>query len=166
MQCDSKGFIAAERKTLAAVLAQIEGDKMSERMVFTHKGIQSIKPRATRFIVWDTKTRGLGLRVTPKGTRSFVFAYRFDGESRMLTLGNTPPLTLEQAIAQHGEAMTAIATAKHMRVHQQMIPPAELDPARAKRQRKDARRTAGTCRDLWAMYPAEAVHRVACENRW
>jgi hypothetical protein len=101
---------------------------MIQRMTFTHKGIESIKPRAARFIVWDKKARGLGLRVTPKGTRSFIVAYRFDGECRMLTLGNTPPLTLEQAIAQHGEVIAKVSSAKHVRVHQQAIPPAELDP--------------------------------------
>ena len=128
---------------------------MTQRMAFTHKGIDGIKARPERFIIWDTKTRGFGLRITPQGTRSFIVAYRFDGACRMLTLGNTPPLTLEQAIAQHGEVMAKVSSAKHIRVHQHVIPPAELDPARVKRQHKDARRGAGTVSDLWTAYQAK-----------
>jgi hypothetical protein len=124
-------------------------------MPFTHKGIEAIKARPVRFIVWDTKARALGLRITPQGTKSFVVAYRFDGACRMLTLGSTDALTLEQALVQHGEVMAKVAGAKHIRVHQHVIPPAELDPAHVKRQRKEARRTAGTVADLWTAYQAK-----------
>ncbi len=128
---------------------------MSQRIPFTHKGIEAIKPRPERFIIWDSKTRGFGLRVTPQGTRSFIVAYRFDGACRMLTLGSTDALTLEQALAQHGEVMAKVAGAKHIRVHQHVIPPAELDPAHVKRQRKEERRGAGTVADLWTAYQAK-----------
>ena len=48
-------------------------------------------------IEWDDGLSGLGVRVSPTGKRSFVFMYRFQGTSRMMTLGTYPRLTLADA---------------------------------------------------------------------
>ena len=50
--------------------------------------------------LWDDGTRGIsgfGLRVTPGGTRTFIYRYRADGKQRFLNLGRYPALTIEQA---------------------------------------------------------------------
>lgn len=45
----------------------------------------------------DSLLRGLVLRVSPTGARSFVLAYSRHGKNRRYTLGRTPPLTLAEA---------------------------------------------------------------------
>ena len=112
---------------------------MTERFRFTHDKITRVAPRDQRFIVWDSTHRGLGLRVTPRGTRSFIVAYRFNGYPRMLTIGNSPPLTLEQALERYSDALKSVAQARQMRVQEHETPPAELRPARRKRDRREAR---------------------------
>lgn len=50
--------------------------------------------------LWDDGKRGIsgfGLRVTPGGTRTFIYRYRSHGKQRFLTLGRYPTLTIEQA---------------------------------------------------------------------
>lgn len=55
----------------------------------TIRTMESIKPDPKRDVyTWDTKLRGFGVRVTPNGTKSFVFQYRVDGgPARRKTIG-------------------------------------------------------------------------------
>ena len=63
--------------------------------------IRNLKAGAKRYIEWEP--HGLGVRVTPKGVKSFVFVYRFEGQLRMMTLHNEagkttyPAITLAEA---------------------------------------------------------------------
>ncbi|MGO9622279.1 MAG: tyrosine-type recombinase/integrase [Desulfobaccales bacterium] len=72
-------------------------------MKFTVKKIQNLKPKAQRYEEWEGN--GFGVRVTPKGVKSFVYLYRFDGKARRLTLGTYPTMSLADAHKAHGEAM-------------------------------------------------------------
>lgn len=72
-------------------------------MKFTDKKIQNLKPKAQRYEEWEGN--GFGVRVTPRGTRSFVCLFRFEGKPRRLTLGTYPTMTLAEAHQAHGEAM-------------------------------------------------------------
>jgi integrase len=72
-------------------------------MKFTDKKIQNLKPKAQRYEEWEGN--GFGVRVTPRGTRSFVCLFRFEGKPRRLTLGTYPNMTLAEAHQAHGEAM-------------------------------------------------------------
>jgi integrase len=123
-------------------------------MRFTHKGVEAVKPRARRFVVWDASNRGLGLRVTPSGAKSYVFAYRFDGKPRMMTLGSTDALTLERAIVEYSAALNKVANARHLQLKGE-TPTAELDPAAEKRSKRAERRTAPTVDELWTAYKAK-----------
>jgi integrase len=70
--------------------------------------IQNLRAGPKRYIEWEP--HGLGVRVTPKGAKSFVFVYRFNGKLRMMTLhidaGKTtyPAITLAEARKAHRKA--------------------------------------------------------------
>lgn len=63
------------------------------------RGVDAAKvPQDRDAYYWDTDCKGFGLRVTPKGVRSFVFQYRLKSRpARRLTIGKYGNLTPEQA---------------------------------------------------------------------
>lgn len=76
-------------------------------MMFTDRGVLALKPRATRYVIWEENAYGqgsLGLRVTPTGTKTFVYMYRFDGKPRMQTIGSYPVVSVAQAREAFGKA--------------------------------------------------------------
>ena len=63
----------------------------------------------SRVYYYDSKARGLGIRVTSKGAKSFI-AYRWvNGKPERQTLGRYPDLTIEQARGKVAEFNAAIA---------------------------------------------------------
>lgn len=70
--------------------------------------VQSLKPKKDRYEVWDPAAPGFGVRVTPRGVKSFVYVYRFDGTPRRMTLGRYPKLTLAQARIKYATAKAAL----------------------------------------------------------
>ena len=66
-------------------------------------------PASGRIEYWDTHTRGLGLRVTDKGAKSWVVMYRTGGRQRRLTLGSFPKIKLAAAREMALEALNAVA---------------------------------------------------------
>jgi integrase len=66
-------------------------------MAFTDAKIKNLKPEKKRRIVWEDGATCLGLRITPSGKKSFIYMYRHDSRSRMMTLGQYPILTLADA---------------------------------------------------------------------
>ena len=67
-------------------------------------------PTEKRRIVWAEGLAGLGIRITPKGTKSFVYKYDIDGQDRWLTLGQYPKLTLAAALKKYGEALEKVGS--------------------------------------------------------
>lgn len=62
------------------------------------RSIEGIAPADKDTLVWDTELPGFGLKVTPKGKRSFVLFYRSqDGTQRKPTIGSYPAMRPEQA---------------------------------------------------------------------
>ena len=51
----------------------------------TERIIRDAKPRGSTFILWDADVRGLGVRVTPAGSKSYVLDYRTGGRRRRVT---------------------------------------------------------------------------------
>src|SRR3954469_2389237 len=73
----------------------------------TDRSIAALKPRGARYEVWDEGRKGFGVRVTPRGVKSFVWVYHFAGKPRRLTLGKYPALGL-------ADAGVKLADAKHL----------------------------------------------------
>jgi integrase len=73
------------------------------RVKLTDVGIRSYQPRAKQYAIGDAACPGLCLRITPKGVRSFAYAYRdrTTGKVVWLTIGRYPdvPLTKAREIA-------------------------------------------------------------------
>lgn len=68
-----------------------------QKMKFTDKSIQALKSKSERYEIWDDGKNGFGVRVTPRGIKSFIWLYRFEGKSKRLTLGTYPKLSLFDA---------------------------------------------------------------------
>ena len=76
-------------------------------MKFTARSIEALKPATPeqgRYEAWEDNGKGLGLRVSSKGRKSWVFMYRFGGRPRRMTLGTYPAMTLARAHTAHGKA--------------------------------------------------------------
>jgi integrase len=73
-------------------------------MKFTDRRIKNLKPGAERYIEWEEKT-GLGIRVSPKGRKTWVFMYRFEGRPRMMSLGTYPATSVAKAHKARGDAL-------------------------------------------------------------
>src|SRR5436305_13028944 len=60
----------------------------------TDRSIEALRSKTVRYEVWDDARKGFGVRVTPRGAKSFVWVYHYDGRPRRLTFGTYPRLSL------------------------------------------------------------------------
>ncbi len=103
-------------------------------MRFTDRAIAEIKPKAKIYEVWEDGRTGLGVRMSPKGRKSWNYMYRFNGKARRMTLGTYPAVSLASARVKH-------AKAKELREK-------GTDPGALQVERKRAERTSETVADL------------------
>lgn len=75
-------------------------------MKFTRFQIDALRPKAERYIVWEDG--GLGVRVTPKGRKTWITMYRHKGKSRMMSHGRFPGISLAKARTLHTTALEAV----------------------------------------------------------
>lgn len=72
--------------------------------MFTATQIKGFKPKPKPYYKWDVDgQRGvgkLGLQVTPKGSKTFVFRYFKSGKAKFIQLGKFPELSLSNARAE------------------------------------------------------------------
>jgi len=104
----------------------------------TDRSIEALRPKAARYEVWDEARKGFGLRVTPRGVKSFVWVYHFDGRPRRLTFGAYPRLSLADAGVRLAEAQNLLAKG--------------IDPGTRAVAERDAERHAETVEELVAAY--------------
>jgi integrase len=96
-------------------------------MKLTDLSLKNLKPKAERYEVWEEGRHGFGVRVTPKGHKSFIFMYRFGGKARRLTLGHYPAMSLAEARQAHADART---------LHEKGIDPGDKAVSEREEQRK------------------------------
>ncbi|MDF1527401.1 MAG: tyrosine-type recombinase/integrase [bacterium] len=75
---------------------------------FTVKSIEALKPRAERYEVREKGRRGLAIRVSPTGTKTWVSIYRFGGRLRRMTHGDFPVIGIEDAHKAHAAVREAV----------------------------------------------------------
>lgn len=85
------------------------GSQKFDVIVFTDRSIKHLAPESKRRVVWAQGLPGLGVRITPKGTKSFVYKYDIDGQDRWLTIGQYPKVTLAEAFQKYGDALEKVA---------------------------------------------------------
>jgi integrase len=73
-----------------------------EMKPFTNQYIKALSPKLDRYQVQEPG--GLGLRVTPNGTKTFFYRYNFFGRPRRMTLGVYPEISLKDAREQQSDA--------------------------------------------------------------
>ena len=76
--------------------------------MLTERRIRDAKPEARTRILWDSQVKGLGLRVTPAGTKSYILNYRVAGRERRATLARASELSLKAARERAAEELAAI----------------------------------------------------------
>ena len=119
----------------------------------TDRSIEALRPKAARYEVWDEARKGFGVRVTPRGVKSFVWLYHFDGRPRRLTFGTYPHLSLADAGLKLAQAKNLLAKG--------------IDPGSRAVAERDVERHAETVSDLVASYLeryARARKRSAFED--
>ena len=66
-------------------------------MKFTDRGILALKSKSERYERWEDGRTGFGIRVSPRGRKSWLYMYRFNGKARRMTLGVYPNMSLADA---------------------------------------------------------------------
>jgi integrase len=81
------------------------------RVKLTDTAIRSYAPRAAQYSVGDAACPGLCVRITPKGVKSFAFAYRnkATGKVEWLTIGRYPDVPLTRAREAAHDARKTVA---------------------------------------------------------
>ena len=76
--------------------------------MLTEAKIRDFKPEAANRIHWDHAVKGLGVRVTPAGSKAYIIQYRAAGRSRRSTVAQCSAITLKRAREVAGAQLLAI----------------------------------------------------------
>ena len=93
--------------------------------MLTERIIRDARPGAKTRILWDAQVKGLGVRITPGGAKSYVLNYRVGGRSKRATLGRVSELALKAARERAGAELAAIRAG-------------ESDPVERRREAREA----------------------------
>jgi integrase len=107
----------------------------------TELAVRKLTPESSTYLVWDSHTRGLALKVMPTGSKAWKAIYSFRGRPRWLHLGDASVIGLADARLMTAEAMLAVARGR--------------DPAAEKK----AERGAGTFGELAERYVEQYAKR-------
>ena len=75
----------------------------------TKRNVDAAQPKETDYFVWDSETKGFGLRVLPSGVKSYLIQYRSGGRTRRLSLGKHGVLTPDEARKLAREHLVSVA---------------------------------------------------------
>ena len=73
-------------------------------MRFTDRSIAALKPKVERYEIWEDGRTGLGVRISPKGRKSWGYMYRFDSKARRMGFDTYPAVGLASARVKHAKA--------------------------------------------------------------
>lgn len=90
------------------------------RRPFTDRFLASLKPAADRYDVVDPARKGLLIRVTPNGVKTFYFRYQRNLRPVRLMIGRYPATTLKVAYETHGDLVRRLNRGEDIRV---VLPP-------------------------------------------
>jgi integrase len=77
--------------------------RVSRKASLTDRFLRALKGADRRIEVGDAGCRGLSIRCTPAGVKTWTFAYKLNGRMRRITLGEYPALGLSEARTQADE---------------------------------------------------------------
>lgn len=66
-------------------------------MKITKTSVDAIKPSSKDQFFWDDALKGFGIRVSPRGKKTFIIQYRFNGRTQRVRLGHHGGLTVFEA---------------------------------------------------------------------
>ncbi len=98
----------------------------------TARTVENAKaPAEGRLELWDSLVRGFALRITDRGSKSWIVMYRLNGRQRRLTLGAFPAYSLGEAREMARETLNSVARgidpAEEKKAAQQAAPPPASD---------------------------------------
>ena len=93
--------------------------------MLTERIVRDAKPGPKIRILWDSTVKGLGLRITPKGVKSYILNYRINGRERRATLARASEISLKIARERAGDQLVRIRAG-------------EADPLERKQEAKEA----------------------------
>jgi len=76
--------------------------------MLTERRIRDAKPGAKTRFLWDGQVKGLGVRITAAGVKSFVVFYRANGRKRLMTVARCSDLSLRAARDRASQELGAI----------------------------------------------------------
>jgi integrase len=90
------------------------------RRPFTDRYLASLRPTNRRYDVLDPSRKGLLLRVTPNGVKTFYFRYQQNLQIVRLMIGHYPTTTLKKAYETHADLVKGLNKGEDIRVN---LPP-------------------------------------------
>lgn len=100
------------------------------KIFFTARTIDALQPELKQADYWDTNLVGFGIRVSPRGIKTWTLLYRYQRRQRRLGLGRYPIVSLADARQKAKQALGELSR--------------DIDPAAS----RDASRESGTFSDL------------------
>ncbi len=83
-------------------------------MILNDSRIKALPIRHTgRYEIWDERNTGFGLRVSPTGSKSFIYRYQLNGKRCKLTIGPYPDLSLAEARKRYLTLKTTVVAGGH-----------------------------------------------------
>jgi integrase len=144
-------------------MAQTSKDTLQgRRFTFTRKTVDTVPCEAgkSQTIYWDADQPGLGLRVTAKGARAFIFESKLGRETIRMTIG---PASMQIRAAKDKRGVPLVVGADTQAAAWAALVAQGRDPRAVKAEataadqalREDARRQTVTAREAWDVYLQE-----------